>query len=113
MNFYDKVHELVKCFKETAEYKEYIRLKQEIKKIEKDATMLKDFKDKQLKIQTAYINSGKMDEQFQKELENTYSLLIQNEQIRKFLEAEMRLNVMLADMQKIMGEGIKEIVEFE
>lgn len=112
MNFYDKVYELVRCFKETEEYKKYISLKEEIKKEEKTAEILKDFKEKQMKLQTNYINTGKMDELKQKELENTYSILIQSEIARNFLEAEIRLNVLLADMQKIMGEGIKEIVEF-
>lgn len=112
MNFYDKVYELVRCFKETEEYKKYISLKEEIKKEEKTAEILKDFKEKQMKLQTDYINTGKMDESKQKELENTYSILIQSEIARNFLEAEIRLNVLLADMQKIMGEGIKEIVEF-
>ena len=32
MNFYDKVYELVRCFKETEEYKTYMELKEEIKK---------------------------------------------------------------------------------
>ncbi len=113
MNFYDKVHELVRCFKNTEEYKNYIELKNEIKKDEKDASLVKEFKEKQTKIQMDYINTGKMNEEMQKELENTYSLLIQSENIRKFLEAEIKLNVLLADMQKIMGEGIKEIIEFE
>lgn len=112
MNFYDKVYELVRCFKETEEYKKYISLKEEIKREEKTAEILKDFKEKQMKLQTDYINTGKMDESKQKELENTYSILIQSEIARNFLEAEIRLNVLLADMQKIMGEGIKEIVEF-
>ena len=113
MNFYDKVHELVRCFKETEEYKTYMGLKAEIKKDAKYSTMLKEFKDKQTKMQMAYIESGKMDEIAQKELENTYSLLIQSETVRSFLESEIRLNVLLADMQKIIGEGLKDIVEFE
>ncbi len=113
MNFYDKVYELVRCFKETEEYKNYIELKKEIKKENKTADMLKEFKEKQMKLQTEYINSGKINETMQKELENTYSLLIQSDKARSFLEAEIRLNVLLADMQKIIGEGIKEIVEFE
>ena len=112
MNFYDKVYELVRCFKETDEYKKYMELKSQIKKDEKESKMLKDFKEKQIKMQMAYIESGKSDESMQKDLENTYSLLIQSERIRNFLEAEIRLNVLLADMQKIMGEGITEIVEF-
>ena len=32
MNFYDKVHEMARAFKNTDEYKEYMRLKDEIKK---------------------------------------------------------------------------------
>ena len=45
-------------------------------------------------------------------MENLYSIIIQNENARKLLENEMKIDVMLADMQKIVGEGIKEIVEF-
>ena len=56
MNFYDKVHELVRCFKETDEYKTYMNLKEKIKKDEKYSKMLKEFKEKQTKMQngTAY-----------------------------------------------------------
>lgn len=113
MNFYDKVYELVRCFKETEEYKTYMKLKEEIKKDAKYSNMLKEFKDKQTKMQMEYIESGKKDENAQKELENIYSLLIQSEFVRSFLESEIRLNVLLADMQKIIGEGLKDIVEFE
>lgn len=112
MNFYDKVHELVRCFKETEEYKKYIELKEEIKKNEKNYNMLKDFKDKQMKTQMDYINTVKANEETQKELENLYSILIQIDSIRMFFEAEIRLNVMLADMNKIVGEGVQDIVEF-
>jgi len=113
MNFYDKVHELVRCFKDTDEYKVYMNLKEEIKKDGKYSKMLKGFKEKQTKMQMEYIESGKMNELNQKDLENTYSLLIQSETVRNFLESEIRLNVLLADMQKIIGEGLKDIVEFE
>lgn len=59
-----------------------------------------------------YMTTGKVDESLKKELENLYSLLIRNEDIRKLLEQEMRINIMLADMQKTIGQAIKEIVEF-
>ena len=36
MNFYDKINELVKFFKETEEYKEFIYLKTKIKKDEEN-----------------------------------------------------------------------------
>lgn len=112
MNFYDKIHELTRSFKESEEYKQFIDLKNKIKLNEEDYLKLKEFKEKQASQQVGYMTKGKADENVQKELENLYSILVQKEDIRKLLETEMRLNIMLADMQKIMGEAVKEIVEF-
>lgn len=112
MNFYDKINELTRCLKDTKEYKEFISLKYEIKKDEQKYKRLKDFKEKQTENQIQYMNTGKVDENKQKELENLYSILIQDEQTRKLFENEMRLNILLADMQKMVGETIKEIIEF-
>ena len=113
MNFYDKAHELVRAFKETGEYKNYMELKSKIKLQPEIAEKLKDFKVKQQEAQMGYINTGKVNEEAQKALENIYSVLIQNEETRKFFEAEIRLDVLLADMQKIIGEGIKEMIDFD
>lgn len=112
MNFYDKVHELVRCLKDTNDYKEYVKIKSDIKNDDSAYKMIKDFKEKQKEHQINYINTGKIDEVKQKELQNLYSIVIQNDNLRKLLECEMKINVMLADMQKIVGDGIKEIVEF-
>lgn len=113
MNFYDKIHEMVKALKETEEYKKFINLKKEIKNDSKKSKMLKDFKDKQNEMQIEYIkNNGVMDENKNKEMQNLYSILIQDSKMCEYLEAEMKLNVMLADMQKIIGEAVTDIVEF-
>lgn len=112
MNFYDKVHEMVRVLKDTYEYKEYLTLKNNIKKDEKVYNMVKDFKEKQKQLQINHINGTKMTNDEKAVMENLYSIIIQNEDVRRMLENEMRLDVMLADMQKIVGEGIKELVEF-
>lgn len=112
MNFYDKVHELTRALKETNEYKEYMELKKELKINEEKYKMVKDFKDKQRAHQVKYINGQEVTKEEQESMQNLYSILIQDEKIRKLLECEMRIDVLLADMQKIMGEAVKEIVEF-
>jgi cell fate (sporulation/competence/biofilm development) regulator YlbF (YheA/YmcA/DUF963 family) len=112
MNFHDKIHELVRSFKETNEYMEFMQLKQNLVKDDKKYAMLKDFKQKQKAHQIEYINTSKINVDSQKELQNLYSILIQNEDVRKLLECEMKLDILLADMQKIVAEGINEIVEF-
>ena len=112
MNFYDKVNEMIASFKQMDEYKKYIELKEKIKKNQEVSTKLKEFKDKQQSHQLEFINTGKLSDEHKGELENLYSILIQNEDVRKFLEYEMKLDIYLADMQKAIGDGIKEMLEF-
>lgn len=112
MNFYDKVHEMVRAFKDTPEFREYVELKNKLKE-EKDAyDRLKDFKEIQKNYQMEYIDGKEQSKEKLDEMQNLYSIVIQNETSRKLLENEMKINVMLADMQKIIGDALKDIVDF-
>lgn len=112
MNFYDKVHEMVRAFKDTPEFREYVELKNKLKE-EKDAyDRLKDFKERQKNYQMEYIDGKEQSKEKLDEMQNLYSIVIQNETSRKLLENEMKINVMLADMQKIIGDALKDIIEF-
>ena len=112
MNFYDKVHEMVRAFKQTNEFKEYIELKEKLKKEEDAYKRLKDFKEKQKKYQLEYIDGKEQNKEVLDKMQNLYSIVIQNETSRKLLENEMKINVMLADMQKIIGDALKDIIDF-
>lgn len=112
MNFYDKVHEMVRAFKDTPEFREYVELKNKLKG-EKDAyDRLKDFKERQKNYQMEYIDGKEQSKEKLDEMQNLYSIVIQNETSRKLLENEMKINVMLADMQKIIGDALKDIIDF-
>ena len=110
--FYDKLHELVRELKNSEEYKKFLDLKNELNKDKEAYELLKDFKKKQEEHQLNYINGKDMAKEDLDQMQNLYSLIIQNETSRKLLEAEMRINVMLADMNKIIGEALKEIIDF-
>ncbi|MDD3303346.1 MAG: YlbF family regulator [Clostridia bacterium] len=112
MNFYDKIHELVRSLKETIEYTDYINLKNDLKKDEKTYQLIKNFKGKQGELQLSYINGKEIDKNTELEMQNMYSIIMQDEKARRLFENEMKLNVMIADIQKILGEGIKELIEF-
>ncbi len=112
MNFYDNINNLVSAFKQTNEYTEYKALKEELKKTPETYNMLKDFKDKQAELQMAYINGQEPDKAKQEEMEKLYSIVAQNSECRKLLECEMRINVILVDLQKSLGDVIEELVKF-
>ena len=112
MNFYDNINNLISAFKQTNEYTEYKALKEELKKTPETYNMLKDFKDKQAELQMAYINGQEPDKAKQEEMEKLYSIVAQNSECRKLLECEMRINVILVDLQKTLGDVIEELVKF-
>ena len=91
MNFYDKIHELVRSLKQTNEYKEYLSIKETIKKDEKLYNMIKDFKEKQKEFQLKHISGVEMSNAEKSTMENLYSIIIQNENARKLLENEMKI----------------------
>ena len=112
MNFYNNVHEMVKKLKETEEYINYISMKEKVKSDENVYLKIKEFKEKQREQQLRYIEGIKPTEEQQQYMQNLYSIIIQNSDGAKFFESEIRLNVLLADIQKILTEGIKDVLEF-
>ena len=112
MNFYDNINNLVLSFKQTDEYKEYMNLNEKLKQNQDVYNMLKDFKDKQNEVQIAFLNGQDVSKEKKEEMENLYSIVIQNEDCRKILECEMKINIILADLQKSMGTAIEELVKF-
>ena len=112
MNFYDNINNLVSAFKQTNEYTEYKALKEELKKTPETYNMLKDFKDKQAELQMAYINGQEPSKESQEEMEKLYSIIAQNSECRKLLECEMKINVILADLQRSLGDAVEELVKF-
>lgn len=112
MNFYDNINNLISSFKQTEEYKTYMELKEKLKNNEDAYKKIKEFKDKQSEIQISYLNGQEVSQDVQNEMQNLYSIVIQNDDSRKILELEMKINIMLADIQKALGEAVEDIVKF-
>ncbi len=112
MNFYDNINNLASSFKNTDEYKEYLQLKEKLKADQDTYNMIKDFKDKQNEVQIAYLNGQDISKEKQEEMEKLYAIVIKNEDCRKLLECEMKINVILADLQKVIGEAVEELIKF-
>ena len=45
-----------------------------------------------------------------KKLQELYEILVQNPNIKEYFEKEVRFNVMIADVNKIIGEAIKDVL---
>ncbi len=111
MNPYDKVHELVRTIKESNEVKEYLELKDDLYKDDKNKEMIKDFRDKQVEVQTLLMQGKEAETEKIEKLQSLYNILASNVKIKEFFDKEVAFDVMMSDIYKIIGEGLKEIIE--
>lgn len=111
MNPYDKVNELVRAIKESEQVKEYVKLKEELYQDEKSKEMIKEFRDKQTEVQSLLMQGQEADAEKMEKLQSLYQILVANPAIKNFFDKEVQFDVMLSDIYKIIGEGLKDILE--
>jgi cell fate (sporulation/competence/biofilm development) regulator YlbF (YheA/YmcA/DUF963 family) len=106
MAVYDKAYELARELKESPEYKEYQKAKQAIQENESAISILKKYRQQQFMIQTAALTGKEPDEQAQSEFGKTQELVNMHGPIQRFLRAEERILITLADIQKILNDSL-------
>ena len=111
MNPYDKVHELVRALKDCREAKEYLEIKEELYKDEKTKGMIKDFREKQVEVQSLLMQGKEAEQEKMEKLQSLYSILASNVKVKEFFDKEVAFDVMMSDVYKIIGESMKDILE--
>ena len=53
---------------------------------------------------------GEKDEEKQKKLQEMYQILMKEPKIKEFFEIEVRFNIMIADVNKIISESVKDLL---
>jgi cell fate (sporulation/competence/biofilm development) regulator YlbF (YheA/YmcA/DUF963 family) len=69
--------------------------------------MIRDFRKRQYELQTMALNGQKPNEKEIDRLQQLYSMLLTNPEIKDFLDAEIRLDRLYADIYKIIGDTIE------
>lgn len=110
MYVYDKANELARSIKESKEYLEY----KELKRVVTEDLNLKDKVDEFEKIryeeQLLAVQGEKTSEEKMQKLQELYEILVKEPKVKEFFDAEVRFNLMIADVNKIIGESIKDVL---
>ncbi len=111
MNPYDKVRELITAIKASEEVKSYMNLKDELYKDDAKKSLIREFREKQIEIQNMMIQGKESDQEKMEKLQSLYVTLTSDVKVKEFFDKEVAFDVMLSDIYKIMGEGLKEILD--
>lgn len=111
MNVYDTANRLAQEIKTSEEYmtykkaKEFIDLKPELKE------KIANFQQMTYEAQISAMQTGKQDEDKLGQVQSLYAELIENAEVKSYFDAELKFNVMLADVNKIISEAVEDVIK--
>lgn len=105
MLVYDKAHELANEIKRDADYIEFARLREIVMADEKTKALLADYKKLQLEAQAMILADNEPKEETMGKLKTLGELLAFNPEVTAYFVAEYRLQTMLGDVYKILGDA--------
>lgn len=110
MTVYDTAHELASQLKKSKEYTEYKEMKQKVYSNPEMKQKVEEFEKIRYETQVNAIQGEQQDEAKVKKLQELYTILLENKDIKVFFDAEVRFNVLLADVNKIIGDAVKDVL---
>lgn len=111
MNVYDTANRLAQELKNSEEYinykmaKETLNLNTELKK------KIQEFEEARYDAQITAMQTGKSDEEKTKKMQQLYVELYENSDAAKFFEAETKFNIILSDVNKIIGDAVMDVLK--
>lgn len=109
MYVYDEANNLAKAIQESREYLELKKTKEEVSKNPEMKTKIDEFEKTRYEVQ-AMSFQGKDDPEKMKKLQEMYNILNNDKKIKEYFDIEVRFNIMLADVNKIISESVKDLL---
>ena len=110
MNIYDTANKLAFEMKNSNEYKEYKQAKDKVMQNPEMKAKIEEFEKIRYEAQVLAIKKGEEDSEKIQKLQELYTILINNKEIKEYFDLEVKFNVMVADVNKIIAEAIKEVL---
>ena len=111
MNVYDTANKLAQEIKNSNEYIEFKKIKQELNSNPELKEKIKEFEKNRYEVQIMAMKQGNPNEEMYKKVQEDYMELIKNELVMKYFDLELKFNVLLADVNKIIGESVRDVIE--
>lgn len=110
-NIYDTANQLAKEIQQSEEYRTYRIAKEAINLNFELKRKIDEFEKARYDAQIVAIQTGKNDETKMRHVQELYGELIQNQEASKYFDAEMKFNILIADVNKIIGEAVQSLLK--
>jgi len=110
MNVYDTANRLAKEIRESEEYKNFKKAKDNINSNLELKQNVEDFEKIRYDVQLLSLQGKEVEEEKNRKLQEMYTVLVQNKDIKEYFDLEVKFNVMIADVNKIIAESVKDVL---
>ncbi len=111
MNIYDTANRLASEIKQSEEYVNYKMAKQALNLNTGLKKRMSEFEKMRYEAQMVQLQTGKEDTEKIEKVKKLFEELIQEEEAKKFFDAETKFNIVIADVNKIIGEAIRDVMQ--
>lgn len=109
MYVYDQANNLAKAIQESKEYQDYKKIKEEVSSNAEMKKKIDEFEKIRYEVQ-AMSFQGKQDAEKMNKLQEMYRILNEDTKIKEYFDIEVRFNIVLADINKIISESVKDLL---
>ena len=111
MNVYDTANNLAKEIRESEEFKKYKELKDKMNNNSEKKVKLDEFEKIRYEVQLAQLKGEHGSEDAINKMKEKYVELISDEEIKEYFDAELKFNVMLTDVNQIIGSAVEDLIK--
>ena len=108
---YYTANQLAKEIQQSEEYMTYKIAKEAINLNFELKNKIEEFEKARYDAQIVALQTGKDDEAKMRHVQELYGELIQNQEASKYFDAEMKFNILIADINKIIGEAVQSLLK--
>lgn len=110
MNVYDTANRLARELRMSNEYLEYKRLKEQVEQNPDIKAKIQEFEKKRYEVQLEAIKGEEQEKTKLEEMQKIYAELMENELARSYFDIELKFNVLLTDVNKIIAEAVQDVL---
>ncbi|MBA9025287.1 MULTISPECIES: YlbF family regulator [Bacillaceae] len=108
-NLYDSAYDLEKAIRESNEYKELKSLFDQVNSDPSAKGMFENFRNLQMNLQQKQMTGQEITPEEVEQAQKTVALVQQHSTISKLMEAEQRMSMAIADLNKIIMKPLEDL----
>ncbi|MBM7647626.1 cell fate (sporulation/competence/biofilm development) regulator YlbF (YheA/YmcA/DUF963 family) [Bacillus ectoiniformans] len=109
VNLFDLAYELEKGLRQSDDYMNLKKLYDEVNNDQEASNIFANFREVQMRLQEKQMSGQEITEEEVQQAQKTVALVQQHEKISKLMEAEQRMGMTIADLNKIIMKPLEEM----